>query len=173
MEIKNLISKEDIRKKVKEIADNIKKEYPEEIFCIVVLIGAKTFFNDLEKELKSLDVKVEHAEIKISSYKGTESTGKLQIKGDLPDITGKHILIVEDIIDSGLTLKFLKKFLYEKGAEDVKICAFTDKKARRKHEVKVDYVGFEIPDKFVVGYGMDYDEKYRELDYIGYIVSSL
>ena len=106
----------------------------------------------------------------VSSYGGTESTGVIKIVQDLTEpVTGRQVLIVEDIVDSGRTLSHLAKMLNERGAEDVKICTLLDKPDRRVVDVKVDYVGFTIPDEFVVGYGLDYDQKYRTLPYIGVV----
>jgi hypoxanthine phosphoribosyltransferase len=168
--IRTLIPADEIRRKVKELALEIKKDFRRDVFCIVVLTGAMVFFIDLMRELRALGMRIGFASIKLSSYKDRESTGKINIDLDVKeDIKGKNILVVEDIADTGLTLNFLKRHLAEKGAKEVKICALLDKKQRRQLLVKLDYVGFNIPDKFVVGYGIDYNQKYRDLDFIGYI----
>lgn len=170
-EIKVLISKEEINQKIKGIALKIKKDFKEGVYCIVVLTGAMTFFKDLEKELRLLGLKVESSTVRLSSYKDTESIGKVNIVKDIRgDITGKDMLVIEDIVDTGLTLNFLKEHLLKKGAKSVKICALLDKKERRKKPTKIDYVGFDVPNQFIVGYGIDYNEKYRDLNFIGYII---
>lgn len=169
-EIKTLIPKESIIEKIKELSLEIKKDFKKDIFCVVVLTGAMTFFKDLEEELEKLGLNVNYSLIKLSSYKGTETTGKINIVIDLKeDINGKEVLIVEDIVDTGLTLNFLRDYLIKKGAKNVKICALLDKKERRKQPINLDYVGFTVPNKFIVGYGIDYNEKYRDLDFIGYL----
>jgi len=169
--IKKYLSNEKIKKKVKQIAKTISK-YHKEVNFVTVLTGAKYFSKDLKKELRNLGVKVTEDFIKVKSYVGTNSTGKITIIKQLKNpIKGKDILIVEDIIDTGLTLYFLKKYLQNK-AKSVRICAFLDKPSRRKKKVKIDYCGFKVPDKFIVGYGLDYNEKYRELKYIGVLVEN-
>ena len=108
--------------------------------------------------------------IQVSSYQGTESTGNVIMKKDLSvDIEGKKVLVVEDIIDTGYTLKYLKEYLESLNPKEVKIAVLLDKAERRKANIQVDYTGFVIPNKFVVGYGFDIDDKYRNLSYIGYV----
>ena len=108
--------------------------------------------------------------VKVSSYSGTESSGKINFTLDVStDITNKNVIILEDIIDTGRTLSFLKSYLLKKSPKSVKICTLLDKKERRVVDLSPDYTCFEIPDKFVIGYGLDYDEKYRNLPYIGYV----
>ena len=119
--------------------------------------------------IREIDLDLEIDFISASSYgMGTESSGTIKIQKE-PDaeLAGRDILIVEDIIDSGNTLSQLRKFLLERNPASLKICTILDKPSRREVEVPVDYIGFEIPDKFVVGYGLDYDQRYRNLDYIG------
>jgi hypoxanthine phosphoribosyltransferase len=169
MQIKTLIPKKEILSKVKQLASKIKKHYKDEVYCIVVLKGAMIFFKDLKKELEKNKVKVKYSTIKLSSYKGTKSTNKIKVDKDIKKLKAKDILIVEDIIDSGLTLKFLKKHLKKKGATNISIIAFLDKKQNRKYKMDADYSGFKIPNKFVVGYGLDYNGRLRNLNYIGYI----
>jgi len=122
-----------------------------------VLEGAKTFFNDLKKELVKLGVKVEHDFIKLKSYKDDKSSGKVELIKDVGEVPNE-ILIVEDIVDTGLTVGFLLKHF---SGKKIKIVSFLNKKD--KNSIKIDYLGFEIPNKFVVGYGLDYNGKYREL----------
>ncbi len=169
--IKKYIQEKKINKKVKQIAKKISKDYKEVNF-VTVLTGAKYFSKHLKSELRKLGVKVNEDFIKVKSYVGTKSSGKIKVIKKLKKpITNKHILIIEDIIDTGLTLYFLKKYLQKK-SKSVKICAFLDKPSRRKKRVKVDYYGFKVPDKFIVGYGLDFNEKYRELKYIGVLVEN-
>ena len=112
----------------------------------------------------------ELAFMKVSSYEGTESTGKINFTLDISeDITGKNVLIVEDIVDTGRTLAYVKKYLESKNPKNVKICTMLNKKERRVIDLEPEYVAFNIPDKFVIGYGLDYDEKYRNLPYVGYL----
>lgn len=172
---KIMITHEEISLTIRNIAENIISDNPDknEFVFVTVLEGAKYFANDLVKEIKKLkNVNVKNEFVKVSSYKGTESTGKLNVKKDIEsDIFGKDIFIVEDLIDTGLTLSFLKDYLLKvKKARSVKICSFLDKPSRRKVDVDIDYKGFDVPDKFIVGYGLDYEQKYRELPYIAEIV---
>ena len=166
--IKTLISKEELQKRVEEMAKQISKDYEgKDITFICILKGSVFFTVDLAKNIPS-NVKLEF--IRVSSYHGTESTGKIELKLDLKeDIEGKDIIIIEDIVDTGRTLSYLKEHLKTKKPKSLKICTLLDKKERRVCEMKPEYVGFNIPDKFVLGYGLDVDELYRNLPYIGYI----
>ncbi len=167
--LKILYDKDQISEKVKALANQIKKDFPDKVHGVIVLTGAMVFFVDLMRELKKLDVETIIMPMKVSSYSGTKSTGRINVELDIKeDIKGKDILIVEDIIDTGLTLKHLKEYIKKKGARSARICALLDKKSARKEKIDADYVGFTIPDKFVVGYGIDYDESFRDLDYIGF-----
>ena len=170
VEIKTLINEEELHTRVNEIAKQIEKEYEgKEITLICILKGSVFFTVDLAKSING-DVKLEF--IRVSSYgEGTESTGEIKMKLDLKDsIKGKDVIVIEDIIDTGRTLSYLIEYLKMKKPNSVKLCALLDKPERRvKKNVKVDYTGFQIPDKFVIGYGLDWDEKYRNLPYIGYI----
>ena len=133
-------------------------------------ITAIVFFVDLLRALTKLGACVKYSLVKVSSYKRKESAGTINLELGMEEkIDGKRILLVEDIVDTGVTLDFLKKYLLGKNAEEIKICALLDKKARRKKHIKIDYIGFKVPDKFVVGYGIDYDQQYRDLSYIGVI----
>ena len=155
--IKTLISKEELEKRIYEIAKQMEKEYKDkEITLICILKGSAFFTIDLAKKING-DVKLEF--IRVSSYiDGTESSGKVEMKLDLQDsIEGKDIIIVEDIIDTGRTLSYLIDYLKTKKPNSVKLCTLLDKPERRIYKVKVDYTGFQIPDKFVVGYGLDFD----------------
>lgn len=169
-EVKVLIDEEKLHKRVDEIAAQIENEYKgKEITLICILKGSVFFTVDLAKRINE-DVKIEF--IRVSSYnEGTESSGEIKMKLDLKDsIQGKDVIVIEDIIDTGRTLSYLIEYLKMKKPNSLKLCALLDKPERRvKKNVKVDYTGFQIPDKFVVGYGLDFDEKYRNLPYVGYI----
>lgn len=169
--VKILIEKEQVKKRIIELAERISKDYNgEDITIICVLKGAAYFALDLSKKIKKSDVIMDF--VKISSYGNNqrETTGKINFKLDISEnIEGKNVIIVEDIIDSGITLNYLYNYLNEKNPKTLKICVLLDKKERRVKPIKVDYVGFEIENKFVLGYGLDYDEKYRNLEYIGYV----
>lgn len=168
-EIKVLIDEKRLDERVTEIAEQINKEYAgKEITLICILKGSVFFTVDLAKKING-DVKLEF--IRVSSYEGasTESSGEIKMKLDLKDsIQGKDVIVIEDIIDTGRTLSYLIEYLKMKKPNSVKLCALLDKKERRVCDVHVDYTGFEIPDEFVLGYGLDVDEKYRNLPYIGY-----
>ncbi|MBO4815806.1 MAG: hypoxanthine phosphoribosyltransferase [Clostridia bacterium] len=169
VQVKTLIEEEKLHARIKEIAKQIEKEYEgKEITLICILKGSVFFTVELAKNIEG-DVKLEF--IRVSSYgEGTESTGEIKMKLDLKDsIKGKDVIVIEDIIDTGRTLSYLIEYLKMKKPNSVKLCALLDKPDRRVKDVKVDYTGFQIPDKFVVGYGLDWDEKYRNLPYIGYI----
>lgn len=160
---KVLISKEDIAKKVLEISSQLSKDYEglNPIF-VCILKGSVFFFADL---LRNVTTPAQIDFMIVSSYgSGSTSSGTLNVKKDLAmDIKDKHVIIVEDIIDSGNTLYLLKDLLLARNPKSIKLCTLLDKPDRRVKEVKVDYCGFQIPDEFVVGYGLDYDEDYRTL----------
>lgn len=167
--LKTLIDEQTLETKVQEIANRIMKDYEgKEIVLICILKGSTFFTVDLAKKINQ-DVKIEF--IQVSSYgSSTISSGKIELKLDLKEsIEGKDVIVVEDIIDTGRTLSYLIEHLEEKKPKSLKLCTLLDKPERRKYDVKVDYVGFEIPDKFVIGYGLDCDEHYRNLPYIAYI----
>ena len=168
MEIKELISKEKIEKRIEELAEEISKDYEgKNIEFIVVLKGAAIFAVELAMKVKQ---NVRFDFIEISSYSGTESTGVLKVNKDLKaDIEGKDVLIVEDIIDTGRTLSYLREYLLSKNPNSLKICTLIDKPSRRILDVPIDYNGFEIEDKFIVGHGFDIDGDYRNMPYIGYV----
>ena len=162
-----LFSEEVLREKVKQLGENITKDYCDKKLVLVgVLKGASVFLSDLIRHIK-IPVKIDF--IAVSSYGlTTESSGVVKIIKDLDDgIEDKHVLIVEDIIDTGLTLHYLCENLLSRKPKSLKICTLLDKPERRKIEILVDYKGFDIPDEFVVGYGIDYAESYRNLPYVG------
>ena len=167
--IETLISKAEITEKIKEIANQIEKDYEgKEITFICVLKGGVIFMVDLARHINK-NVYINFMDV--SSYgNATESSGNLKILMDLDEpIAGKNVIIVEDIVDSGRTLSMLKELLLSRNPESLRICTLLDKPDRRVNQVSIDYTGFCIPDEFVVGYGLDYAQKYRNLDYIGVI----
>jgi hypoxanthine phosphoribosyltransferase len=158
-----IFSQQEIRKKVKELARTISQDYKnEELILIGVLKGAFVFLSDLVRHL-TIPVKVDF--VRLSSYgSGTQSKGKIRFTKalELP-VRDRHLLVVEDIVDSGLTMKFLKDFLMKEQPRSVKICALIDKSERRQVPIEIDYVGFSVPKGFIVGYGLDFDEQFRQL----------
>ena len=168
LNLKVLLEEEEIQKRIREVAEEIDKDYKgKEIVIVSVLKGAIFFTIDLVKKMKT---PIELEVMQVSSYSGTESTGKINVKKDLDrSIEGRDVLIVEDIVDTGCTLKYLKEYLLSKNPNSVKIAVFADKKERREVDVDIDYTGFVIPNKFVVGYGFDVDERGRNIPYVGYI----
>ena len=164
---KILISKEDIEKRVKEIGAQITRDYQgESVLMVGILRGAVVFFSEL---VKNVDLDVRFDFMVVSSYgSGSTSSGEVRIIKDISQpIEGKNVLIIEDIIDTGNTLKNLKRMLLTRNPKSLKIVSLLDKPSRRKVEMEGDYVGFVVPNEFVVGYGLDYDEKYRNLPEIG------
>jgi hypoxanthine phosphoribosyltransferase len=162
-----LITEQQIRDKLAELARRIEADYADrEVLLVGVLRGAVMVMADLARELR---IPLEMDWMAVSSYgSGTQSSGVVRILKDLDsDLDGRHVLIVEDIIDSGLTLSWLRQNLASRGAASVEICALLRKPEAAKVEVDVRYVGFEIPNAFVVGYGLDYAERYRNLRDIG------
>ncbi len=170
MKINVLYSENEIQTKIKELAQEMNKFYNgEEVYVVCALKGAVMFAVDLVKHL-NMPLKMEF--IRLSSYNGgTKSSGKVNaVDISLPDLNGKNVLIVEDIVDTGLTAKFLLDFLNcNFHTKSTKFCSLLDKKITRQTNVEPDYYGFEVDDKFLVGYGLDYDGYYRNLTYIGYI----
>lgn len=164
-----LISEEEVNKRIREIGEAISKEYAgKEIHMICVLKGGVFFMCELAKRI-SVPVTMDF--MSVSSYgSATKSSGVIRIVKDLDEaITGKDVLVVEDIVDSGNTLSYLLELLQQRGPKSLKLCTLLDKPDRRVKDVTVDYTGFQIPDEFVVGYGLDYAQKYRNLPYIGVV----
>ena len=161
-----LISETKIEKRLDELAKQIMKDYgDEDLLFIGVLKGAAIFMVELAKRIKN---NVEFEFIQARSYEGTESTGKVEITQDLTGkIDGKNVIIIEDIIDTGRTLEYLMRYLTFHNPKTIKLCTLLSKPSRRVVELQVDYIGFSIPDEFVIGYGLDYNQKYRNLPYIG------
>ena len=163
---KVLISEEELKEICRNLGKRITEDYEgKNLLLVSVLKGAVVFMADLLREIKC-DCRIDF--MAVSSYSGTKTTGVVKFKKDLDvDPDGKDILIVEDILDSGVTLSYLKKVLEDRHAASIKICTLLDKPANRRADIKADYVGRVIPDEFVIGYGLDYDEKYRNLPFVG------
>lgn len=162
-----LIPEKEIEKRVCELAEQVSRDFEgKSITLICILKGGVMFLVDLAKRIRQ---NVEFDFMDVSSYgNGMESSGNIKINKDLENpIEGKNVVIVEDIIDSGRTLSYLYRYLKDKKPASLKICTLLDKPERRVFDIKVDYTGFEIPDEFIVGYGLDYAEQYRNLPYIG------
>jgi len=164
---KELISEEELNKRIKELADQIDKDYlGKEITIISVMRGAVFFTVQLTLKMKT---KLKFEFITISSYEGEESVEVL-LRTDIRDsIEGKDVLIVEDIIDTGKSMKYLIEHLKAKNPRTLKICALASKPERREVEVPIDYLGFEVPNKYIVGFGFDIDNNYRNLPYVAYL----
>lgn len=162
---KPFLTVEQIQNRVKELAKKISEDYEgKDLLSIGILRGAFMFFSDI---VKLIQVPMDIDFLIASSYAKTESTGKINVHADLREnIEGRHVLLIEDIIDTGLTLKYIKDKLLARNPESLKICVFLDKRERRVVDVQLDYIGFEIPNKYVVGYGLDYENKFRNLPYI-------
>jgi hypoxanthine phosphoribosyltransferase len=158
-----LVASEDIQAKVRELGERITRDYREEKLLLVgILRGAVVFLSDL---MRHLELPCEIDFMDISSYgTGTQTSGVVRILKDLEeDITGRHVLIIEDIIDTGLTLSYLRRMLLQRGPASLEICALLSKPSRRQVDLSVKYLGFEVPDEFVVGYGLDFAGAYRNL----------
>ena len=167
--IRELISEKDIAQRIVELGAQISEDYQgESVFMLCVLKGGVYFTTELSKRM-SVPVSLDF--MAVSSYgMETESSGVVKIIKDLDEsIEGKNVLVVEDIIDSGRTLSLLLENLRQRKPKTLKLCTLLNKPARRVTDIQVDYVGYEIPDEFVVGYGMDYAQKYRNLPYIGVV----
>lgn len=167
MPIKEYISEEKINQRLDELAEQINSDYRgEELYVVCVLRGSFIFCADLVRKIK---VPVEIDFVAASSYgDSTESSGAVRIDLDVKkDITGRNVLLVEDIVDTGLTVTYLNEIFQARQPKSLKLASLLYKPARLKHDVKIDYLAFEIEDNFVIGYGLDYAQKYRELPYIG------
>ena len=162
-----MFSENQVEERIVQMAEQINKEYEgKSLHMICILKGSVFFFTELAKRL-TVPVTIDF--MAASSYEdSTVSTGKLQMRKDLDEpIEGRHCLIVEDIVDTGRTLSMVKKMLLARNPASLKICSLLDKPSRREVEIETEYIGFEVPDQFVVGYGLDYAQKYRNLPYIG------
>lgn len=163
---KVLVSEEQIRNRATELGKQITEDYKENPPLIVALLrGSVPFLAEL---IKHIDLDIQYDFMDVSSYEGTESIGDIRIIKDLDtSVKGRDILLVEDIVDTGRTIQTVKKTLLHKGAKTVKIITLLDKPSRRVVDMKADYIGFEVENEFVVGFGMDFDQRYRCLPYIG------
>lgn len=164
---KVLFSVSELEARIEELGQQITKDYTGKNLTVIgILKGSNIFTSDLVRKI-NLPLKMDF--MAVSSYgNATTSSGVVKIMKDLDhDIEGEDLLIVEDIVDSGLTLRYLKDILMARNPKSVRICTLLDKPARRKQEVEVDYKGFEVPDEFIVGYGIDYAERYRNLPFVG------
>jgi len=163
--IESLFEQGTIRNRTRTIANFISEDYEsiDDVVLLCVLKGSVNFFSDLSL---MLDIDTEYEFVGLSSYEGTTSTGDVKLTTALPDVKGKNVIIVEDIVDTGRSIEYLKT-LIEPDAADVKVCTLLDKPSRREVDVEPDYVVFTIDDLFVVGYGLDCNEKWRNLPYIG------
>ena len=166
---KILFTEEQIQTRAAEIGKQIAEDYAgEEVYLVGTLRGAVVWMGDLMKHITN-DAEIDF--IVASSYgSGKTTSGVVKVKKDLEgNIYGKNVIVIEDIVDTGTTLKFLKKHLAERNPKSIKICTLLDKPSRRLVDIKADYVGFEIENLFVIGYGLDYDQKYRNLPYVSYL----
>lgn len=163
-----LINEEQINKRLDELAQQLMEEYQgKEIVFLCILKGSVFFTVELAKRIKN---NIQFEFIEVSSYENNESTGKVKLNKDITgSIEGKNVIIIEDIIDTGRTLSYLKEYLLQKNPASLKICALLDKPSRRIVTIEGDYIGFTIENKFVIGYGLDDEQNYRNLNYIGYV----
>ncbi len=164
-----VFTEEELKARVKELGEKISADYKdakETVFCVGILKGAVVFYTDL---VRSISIPVQFDFMIASSYgNATSTTGSVKLLKDLDyDIEGKHVIIIEDIIDSGTTMHYLLRILQERRPKSIKLCALLSKPSRRTTDVDIDYLGAEVPDEFLVGYGLDYAEVYRNLPYIG------
>ncbi len=168
-----LLSEKDIKKEVKKMGKAISKDYADKnLYLVAVLKGSVILMADL---MRAISIPATIDFMSVSSYgSGTKTSGVVKIIKDLDhDLTGKDVLIVEDILDSGMTLSYLSKILKERNVASLKIATLLDKPERREADIKPDYFCFQVPDEFVVGYGLDYDQKYRNLPYVGILKPSV
>lgn len=171
---KVVFSEEELKKRIAELGKEITEDYKdvkETIYCVGILKGAVVFYTDL---VRNINLPVHFDFMIASSYgNGTESSGSVKILKDLDyDVEGKHLIIIEDIIDSGTTMNYLMKYFRERKPKSVKLCSLLSKPSRRTVDVNIDYCGYTVPDEFLVGYGLDCAEKYRNLPYIGVSIDS-
>jgi hypoxanthine phosphoribosyltransferase len=162
---KPFLTVEQIQKKNRELADRISSDYKgKNLLAVGILKGAFIFFSDL---VRLIQIPLAIDFLIASSYMKSETTGEIKIHYDIKeDLSDKDVLLVEDIVDTGITLNYLRERILNEEPRSLRICTFLDKKERREVAVPIDYIGFEIPNEFVVGYGLDYDNKYRNLPYI-------
>ena len=168
--LKVVLSEEQIQKRVKELGKKISEDYKDKCPVVICMLkGAIVFFSDVVRNL-TVPLSMEFA--RLSSYRNGTVSGEMEVVSDITaDISGKDVIIIEDVVDSGKTLAYFIELLKKKNPTSIKICAFLDKPERRCADVKVDYVGFRIECGFVIGYGLDYAERFRELPYLAEINS--
>ena len=168
---KIILDHDTIARRVKELGDEITRDYQgKEPVVICMLKGAVYFFADLTKNIK-LPIMIDFA--RLSSYRSGTTSGQMELIYDITaKIEGRDVILVEDIVDSGKTLKYFRELLKKRNPTSVKVCAFIDKKERREVDIEADYVGFDIPCGFVIGYGMDYAEKYREFPFLAEVIDA-
>lgn len=170
---KILVSEQQINERCRQLAAEINEDYREvpNLLLVGILKGSLPFMAELMKYIE-LDVEIDF--MAASSYQGTESLGDIKIVKDLDtSVVGRDLILVEDIVDTGITIKELKRLLYNKGARDVKVVSLLDKPSRRQNDEEADYIGFQIENEFVIGFGLDYNQKYRNLPYIGVLKDEL
>lgn len=168
--VKELISEEKIASRIEQLGKQISEDYKDEDLVLVALLrGSALFLADISRKITA-NCRIDF--MCVSSYGNSMTTsGNINIKKDLDeDICGKNVLIIEDIVDTGTTLYKIKDFLMQREPKSLKICSLLDKPSRRIHDVKIDYLGFTIPDVFIVGYGIDYAQEYRTLPYLGEVI---
>lgn len=165
-----LYSAEEIDERIEELAHDIAAVMPHELVVVSLLRGSFMFTADLARAMYHIGLQPQLDFMTISSYQGTQSTGAVTIHRDITDnVAGRHVLVVDDILETGRTLSYAVDAMQQRGAADVKVCVLLEKPGKLDMQVKADFIGFKIPDKFVIGYGLDYDNNYRELPYIGYL----
>ncbi len=170
-EIRVLFDEEAIANRVKAIAEAISQDKPHNLLLVAVLKGSFIFAADLARALHRAGSVPEMEFLHLSSYgSGTVSSGEVKVLRDIEsDVTGRDVILIDDILESGRTLKFARDMIAKRGAKSVRIAAFLDKPGHRKADIQSDYTGFDCPDKFVVGYGMDMGHAWRQLPFIGYV----
>lgn len=165
-----LYSAADISDRIDELAHEISQSMSRDLMIVSLLRGSFMFTADLIRAMYHIGVQPQIDFMTLSSYQGTQSTHEVTINRDITDsVSGKTVLILDDILETGRTLSYASKVLMERGAKDLKIAVLLEKPGKLDIDVRADFVGFRVPDKFVVGYGLDYDNHYRELPYIGYL----
>lgn len=166
--IKVLINEEQINKRLDELANQLMEDYKDKDLMFLCILKGSIFFTvELAKRIKN---NIQFEFIEVSSYENNESTGTVKLNKDITNsIEGKDVVVIEDIVDTGRTLSFLKEYLLQKNPTSLKICSLLDKPSRRVIPIEADYVGFTIENKFVLGYGLDDEQNYRNLNYIGYV----
>ncbi|WP_186645323.1 hypoxanthine phosphoribosyltransferase [Fluviispira vulneris] len=172
MNVKVLFSESDIRERIKQLSEQINHDYGTEntLVILIVLHGALIFASDL---VRNLAMPTEIETVRIKSYEGTTSTGNINLVTPLPkDLEGKHILVIEDIVDTGRSINFLLNELQKSNTKSIKVCSLLDKPEAHEYPLKADYIGFQIAKNFVIGYGLDLDGKYRNLPYVADLIKA-